>query len=578
MTHSTLFKLFLLLSIAAPCVGLARRFRIPSLLAYLAVGILLGPHGLRLLAEDQDLSAIAEFGVVFLMFSIGLEFSLPKLHAMRHLVFGLGAAQMGLTALGTALVTAIGYGHDWRAGLAVGLAVAMSSTAIVAKMLSERFELHSRSGQQTMGVLLFQDLAVVPCLVLLPALTQPASGLATALGMALLQAIAVLSVLIWLGQRWMHRLFDTVAQVRSSEFFVLMILWVLVGLAYATGQAGLSLALGAFVGGMLLSETPYRHQVEADIRPFRDILLGFFFITVGMMLDVGFVLANAGLLLLAVLLLVLGKGVVMLVITLLAHTPLVVAYRTAAQLAQSGEFGLVLVGLAYRLHLIPEAAFQLTLSAMLLSMFLAPALIAQAARLSGELNKGRWAHQPEVLDAIRQHPEPLSRHVLLCGYGRTGQAVARFLTAEQIPWLALDLDPRLARQASPTGGKVAFGNAERQEVLIAAGLAHARAVVIACPQVTSAEHILRQIRRQEPELPVIVRATDEHAAERLRQAGASEAIPEIQEGSLMLALETLVRLDVPVERAMQRIRGIRASRYASLREFYAQKNGDAPEL
>lgn len=568
MHTPALFDLFLLLSITAPCVGLVRRFRLPSILAYLIVGILLGPHGLRLLAEDREVSMIAEFGVIFLMFSIGLEFSLPKLQTMRHLVFGMGAAQMGLTALGTGLVTVLGYGHGWQTGLAVGLAVAMSSTAIVAKMLSERFELHSRSGRQTMGVLLFQDLAVVPCLVLFPALTQPAEQLGRALGFALLQAVLVLFLLVWLGQRWMSRLFDAVAQVRSSEFFVLVTLWVLAGLAYVTGVAGLSLALGAFIGGMLLSETPYRHQVEADIRPFRDILLGFFFITVGMMLDLGFVLNHAGLLLLAVCLLMLGKGLVMLGVTLFVRTPLVIACRTAAQLAQSGEFGLVLIGLAHRLHLIPDDAFQLTLSAMLVSMFLAPALIAQAARLSGRLGQGKWAHQPAVMARIAARSAALDRHVILCGYGRTGQHVARFLDAEQIPWMALDLDPHL------TGEQVVFGNAGRAEVLLAAGLARARAVVVACPHGAASEAIIRLVRQHRPVLPLIVRAADDRDAARLRQAGATEVIPEILEGSLMLAAETLVQLGVPVERAMQRVRGIRALRYASLRDFYNQENGE----
>ena len=321
--HSTLFSLFLLLSATVVAVLVTRRFRLPSILAYLAVGIVLGPYGTEVLAKaDHSVETFAEFGVVFLMFSIGLEFSLQKLRAMRSLVFGFGSSQMLLTALCTALVTWFGYAQGWRSGLAVGLAVGMSSTAIVAKMLSERLDLHSRSGRQTMGVLLFQDIAVVPCLILLPALANPAGNLAASLGIALAQAAVVLALLIFAGQRIMSKVYDVATRHRSDELFMLVTLWIVVAAAYATGATGLSLALGAFVGGMLISETIYRHQVEADVRPFRDILLGLFFVTVGMLLDLGFVFANLDRLLLAVVLLVAGKGLVVLLVALASKSPL----------------------------------------------------------------------------------------------------------------------------------------------------------------------------------------------------------------------------------------------------------------
>jgi CPA2 family monovalent cation:H+ antiporter-2 len=384
--HHDLMLLFLLLTAAVAGVMLARRMKLPTMLAYLAIGIAVGPHGFGLLQETEQAKTLAEFGIVFLMFSIGLEFSLQHLKAMRSLVLGFGAAQMLLTAGATGLVTWIGYGQDWKSGVAVGLAVAMSSTAIVARMLSERFELHSRSGRQTMGVLLFQDIAVVPCLILLPALAQPAGDLAQSLAIAAVEAVVLLYILIWVGQRLLRRLFDHIAHHRSEELFVLATLWVVVGLSYATGHAGMSLALGAFVGGMLISETPYRHQVEADIRPFRDILLGFFFITVGMMLDLAFVFEHFHKLILAVLLLIVGKAVVVMLICFAARNPIDTALRTSAQLAQAGEFGLVLIGLAGHLNLVEKDVFQVTLSAMLISMFIAPFLIERAARISGELS------------------------------------------------------------------------------------------------------------------------------------------------------------------------------------------------
>lgn len=563
--HGNLFVLFFLLSVAVAALALARRFGMPTMLAYLVVGMLLGPHGLRAMEESHEVDAIAEFGVVFLMFSIGLEFSLQKLKAMRALVFGFGFAQMALTALGAGLVTAFYYGQDWRAGLSVGLAVAMSSTAIVAKMLSERFELHSKSGRQTMGVLLFQDIAVVPCLVLLPALAQSIDALPRALSIALVQAVILLAILVWVGQKWLRRLYDAVARQRSEEFFVLTTLWVVIGLAYLTGLAGLSLALGAFVGGMLISETIYRHQVEADIRPFRDILLGFFFVTVGMMLDFEYVLQNLGALALAVTLLVGGKGAVVFLIARLAKSPLDIALRTSAQLAQAGEFGLVLIGLAHGLKLIGTDVFQVTLSAMLISMFLAPFLIERAARLSGEMAKGDWAHKAKAIHDIAVAGFGLEQHVILCGYGRTGRQIGEFLAAENIPFLALDIDPQQVKHAAPVGGRVSFGSADRGEVLMAAGLPRARAVVIAYPDVHSAERVVHKVREQRKEIPVIVRAPDESAVARLKAAGASEVIPEVLEGSLMIAAETLVQLGVPMDHAIERVRAVRSARYASLR-------------
>ena len=566
--YQHLFVILLLLTAAVGAVAVVRRLKLPSMLAYLAIGIVLGPHGLALLTENAEVEGFAEFGVVFLMFTIGLEFSLKRLQAMRALVFGFGPAQMALTALGTGLVTALAYGQSWRSGIAVGLAVAMSSTAIVAKMLSDRFELHSRSGRQTMGVLLFQDLAVAPCLILLPALAASGDDLWRSLAVAAAQMIAVLALLIWVGQKLMGRIFDAAAKVRSNELLVLTTLWIVVGLSFLTARSGLSLALGAFVGGMLISETVYRHHVEADIRPFRDILLGLFFVTVGMMLDLGFVLANFDRLLVALLLLVVGKGLVVMILALLSRSPLDIALRTAAQLAQAGEFGLVLIELAFELKLIPVDVFQVTLAAMLISMFLAPFLIERAVGLGGQLARGDWAHKAKTIHDIAVDAFELDRHVIVCGYGRTGRRIGEFLGAEGIPFLALDVDPQQVRHAAPAGGKVAFGSADRIEVLKAAGLARARAVVVAYPDAHSAERVLRLVRAQRPDIPVIVRSYDESTVARLKQAGATEVVPEVLEGSLMIAAETLAQLGVPVEQAMARVRAVRAERYASLREFY----------
>jgi len=536
----------------------------PTMLAYLVIGIALGPHGFSVMRENESVSTFAEFGIVFLMFSIGLEFSLKRLLAMKKLVFGFGASQMLATTLGAGLVTWLGYGQGWKTGLIIGLAVAMSSTAIVARMLSERFELHSRSGRQTMGVLLFQDLAVVPCLILLPALASPGDDLAHALLTAAAQATALLVVLIWLGQRYIGRLFASVAEQRSDELLVLFTLWIVVGLSYFTALSGLSMALGAFVGGMLISETIYRHQVEADIRPFKDVLLGLFFVTIGMMLDLQFVANHSGALLLAVILLVGGKAIVMLVVTRLFNTPAVVALRTSAQLAQAGEFGLVLIELAYQLRLVSLDVFQLTLSAMLISMFTAPFFINRAAKLSVDIGRGSWAHGATIIQDVAAHSIDLKDHVVICGFGRTGKRVADFLNLEKIPFLALDADPQCIAKAKSLGVNVVFGNADRTEVLIAAGVGRARAVVVSYPDPHSAERVIRTVRTTRPGIPIIVRTSDDKDVARLKAAGATEVIPEVVESGLLIAAETLVAAGVPMKKAMNHVRAIRSARYASL--------------
>lgn len=568
MQEINILAVLLLLTFATGAVFLTRRLRLPSLLAYLIIGIALGPHGFKVLAESEEVGAFAEFGVVFLMFSIGLEFSLARLRAMKALVFGFGGAQVLLTACATTLVALYGYGQRWEAGLVVGLAVSMSSTAIVARILSERFELHSRSGRQTMGVLLFQDIAVVPCLILFPALARPQTDLAQSMLIAAAQTVVVLLLLIGLAKRPMKALLDAVAHRHSEELFVLTTLWIVFVLSYATHAVGLSLALGAFIGGMLISETMYRHQVESDVRPFRDILLGLFFVTVGMMLDVMYVLTHLPLLVLAVFLLVAGKGLVVLLVAALSRSRLDVCLRTAAQLAQAGEFGLVLIQLGFALKLIGQDVFQLTLSAMLISMFVAPFLIEWATRFSGQMVRGDWAHKAKTLHDIAVGAFSMENHVIVCGYGRTGERVAQFLSSEGIPFVALDLNPNRVRCHPPEHGVVVFGNADRSEVLKAAGVARARGVVVTYPDAHSAERVIRLVRQVRENVPVVVRVADDTDVARLKAAGATEVIPEVLEGSLMIAAEALVQFGVPVEKAMASVRAVRAERYSSLRDFY----------
>ncbi|MGH8743718.1 MAG: monovalent cation:proton antiporter-2 (CPA2) family protein [Burkholderiales bacterium] len=570
--QTTLQLVLILLATAVLVVVLFRVLRLPPLLGYLLVGILIGPHALGWIHEDTGTRQLAEFGVVFLMFSIGLEFSLPKLVIMRRVVFGLGAAQVVLTLL-IVLLAGFAMGLEWRAGLALGGALAMSSTAIVSKMLSERLELTTEHGRQVIGVLLFQDLAVVPLLIIVPALAE-GSDIASALGIAALKAVAVLALLLFFGQRLMRAWFHLVARRKSSELFVLNVLLITLGLAYLTQLAGLSLALGAFLAGMLISETEYRYQVEDDIKPFRDVLLGLFFVTVGMLLDVGSVLENwlavGGLLV----------ALVLLKIMLIAGLSRVfgsqpgIALRTAFCLAQAGEFGFVLLWQAGGLRLLDAEILQIVLAAMLLSMLAAPFIIERAEHLALHFSGAEWMNRATQLHHIAVQTLAADRHVIICGYGRSGQNLARILERENIPFIALDLDPQRVREAAAAGDNVVYGDAGRREVLIAAGLMRAKALVVAESNVLLAMKILSHVQEVRPDLSVLVRTHDDADLEQLKDAGATEVVAEIMEGSLMLASHALLLLGVPLNRVLKRIRQTRERRY---RLFHGLFRGVADE-
>lgn len=536
---------------------LARMLKLPPLIGYLAAGIALGPSGLAALPDNASTATLAEYGVVFLMFSIGLEFSLKRLQAMQGLVFGMGGAQMLVTVLGTTVLTVWYFHNPWQIGVATGAAVAMSSTAIVARLLSERLELNSQAGRQTMGVLLFQDLAVVPLLLIIPALASSADDLLPSLAKALAQAVLVLVLLVVLGQRLMGRWLRVVVRQKSEELFMLNVLLVVMGLSWITAEAGLSLALGAFVAGVLIAETVYRHQVEADIRPFRDVLLGLFFVTIGMQLDVAYVLGNLGRVLLVLCLLVAAKLLVMGGICWLAGNTRDIALRTSVQLAQAGEFGFVLIGVGVGNQLIPHDVHQVTTAAMLLSMFLAPLAINRVGKVRKGLSEDEFSRRARMVQDVASHSMECEQHVVLCGYGRVGQNLAGLLATEGIGFVALDTDTHRLEEAARLGHNAVFGDADRREVLQAAGLGRARAVVVTFDSLRAAERVLALVRHLHPSMPVILRARDQADADHLRAEGASAVVPEVIEGSFVLALETLTWLGVPGDRALERIQAVR---------------------
>ncbi len=573
----------LLLGSAVLGVVAFRMLHLPPMLGYLAVGILIGPHAMGMAENDATTHALAEFGVVFLMFSIGLEFSLSQLRAMRRIVFGLGMAQVVLTIvatmlfgwlLATQLPAAIRIG--WQASFALGGALAMSSTAIVSKMLTERLELESPHGRRIIGILLFQDLAVVPLLILIPSLGQDPSQLATTLAWASFKAVIVLVLLLFFGQKLMRKWFTLVVKRRSQELFMLNLLLITLGAAWITEKAGLSLALGAFVAGMLVSETQYKHQVEEDIKPFRDVLLGLFFITVGMLLNVRLVLENWWIVL------ILLAGPVLLKFTLIALLAKLfgasdgVSMRTGLALAQAGEFGFVLLNLTAGAHLIDPFIIQLVLASMVLSMLLAPFIIAKSDQIVMKIATNEWMMQSLQLTQIASRTMAMQKHVIVAGFGRSGQSLATLLAEEKVAYQALDLDPERVQEAQAAGANVAYGDAARRESLVAAGVYRASALVITYADTQSALKVLNLVHEMAPTLPVIVRSHDDTDLDLLKKAGAAEVVPEALEGSLMLASHALVMMGVPLRRVVHRVQSARDERYASLRGYF-HGAGDAPE-
>jgi monovalent cation:H+ antiporter-2, CPA2 family len=582
MTSLELTLLYLLAAVLG--VVACRSLKLPPMLGYLAVGVVIGPNALALAQNSSGIRYLGEFGVVFLMFVIGLEFNLSKLRAMRRHVFGLGLLQVVLTvviatfaSLFLAAMAQQYWKMTWQTALALGGALSMSSTAIVVKLMVERLEMDSEHGKRVMGVLLFQDLAVVPLLVLIPALGSSPEKLAESLGIATLKAAFLIAILLIGGQKVMRWWLTIVARRKSEELFILNLLLITLGLAWLTELAGLSLALGAFIAGMLISETEYKHQVETDIRPFHDVLLGLFFITIGMMLDWRLVVERWPLVLLLTVVPVLFKLALVTALAKGLGATAGVSLRTGLYLAQAGEFGFVLLTLAQQNKLVPAALLNPILASMVLSMLATPFLIMYSNRIVMKLVSSEWLQQSLQMTTIARKSINVNKHVIICGYGRCGQNLARMLDQEHIQSMALDLDPDRVRQAAAAGESVVFGDAARLQALMAAGLARASAVVITYLDVPAALKVLAHIRAHAPQVPVIVRTQDDHDLEKLQAAGATEVVPESIEGSLMLASHALALVGVPMRRVIRTVQDQRDARYNLLRGYFHGSDDDTAD-
>jgi CPA2 family monovalent cation:H+ antiporter-2 len=570
MHSDPLLQILILLAASVLVVAGVRKLALPAILGYLVVGMLLGPHALRWAVDNETTQLLADFGVVFLVFTLGLEFSLPRLVAMRWEVLGVGGAQV-LVTTGLVAAAAIVLFHVAPAvAVVIGGAVAMSSTAIIIAQLTEQSENNRTHGRLAVAICLFQDLSFPLFLALVSVLTgggQVASPkhIAVAVGSAILALLLVLA-----AGRWLLRpLFVVIASVRSAELFSLAVLLAVLASAWATHAAGLSLALGAFLAGMMLAETEFRHQVEATIRSYREVLLGLFFITVGMLLDVRLLFRDLGLVTSILVGMLLFKAAVVMLVAEPATKSWFKSLRTGVVVAQSGEFGFALLTLLLRRDLSDPDIVQPLLAATVLSMVLSPLLIRHNRRITRAfLGESGPPHNEAMREAQATLAVAERDHVVICGFGRVGQNIARVLEQTGFEYIALDLDPYRIRVGRQAGDPVIYGDAGQEKVLENVGIAHASCVVVTFTKPEVALRILRSVRELRPDVPVLVRTQDDSKLEELQAAGATEVVPETFEASLMLLSHLLLLLKLPISRVIRTVNDIRSHRYGMLRQYF----------
>lgn len=572
MHQEILVDILILLAAAVLVVGAFRWLRIPAIIGYLVVGVLVGPNGVAWLTDAAEIQFLAELGVVFLMFMVGLEFSLPVLAASRGAIIGFGGAQVLLTSALVALA-AIAFGLPPSASVVVGGAIAMSSTAIVLRQLTEQGELTTRHGRLTISILLFQDVAVLPFLVVIPALTL-GGGTTTLVVLEALAIAALVFVAMLIAGRWLiNPIIHWVARARSEEFFVLATLLLILCAAAIANFAGLSLAIGAFLAGMVLGETPFKHYFEDEIRPFRDVLLGLFFVTVGMQLHLPSIGESWGAVTALLLAILLGKPLPILSLAPFRLTHPGVVFRTGICLGHVGEFGLLIMTVALGQGLIDNAVGQPVLAAMVLSMMLAPLAIRW-----NEMGMKRWNFlgyrdnlEHQEIRAARVC-ERLEEHVIVCGYGNYGRHLVRFLELEGVPYIALDTNTDAVRRACVAHKRVVYGDAGRLTLLESVGIMRARALAITFSEPDMTLKIIKQVRPRLPELPILVHASDVSDLDILENAGATDVLPETLEASIQLAAQLLLILGVPHSRVEEHVDTVRGDQYRLLRGC-AVKNG-----
>jgi len=552
-------NLLIILASSLVVIALFRRLQLPPVLGYLSVGLLVGPTALDWVNDSPDLPDLAELGVVFLLFSLGLEFSLPKMLKLRRVVFGLGSLQVlvSTAALGGLLYA---FGMSANTAFLLGAGLSLSSTAIVSKELTSLGEIFSRHGQNAIGVLLFQDVVAVLLLTLIPVFAGSSDqAWYWALPVTLGKTVILFVGLLFASRFVLPRLFHEVAASRSAELFVLLALVIVLLTAWLTHLLGLSPALGAFLAGMLLGESHYRHQIEADIRPFRDILLGLFFVSIGMLIDLQLFVHDGFLILGLTLALMLIKGIVVATLVKLRGSDGETAWRSGLALAQGGEFCFALMAQMQLNSLIPPDIAAYLLAATFCSMLLTPLLLRAAPKIAAALH--RKSNEEAELEQIAAQSAELHGHVVMCGYGRVGQSIGRFLRNENKHFVALDYDPERIQEAAKGNSSVHYGDARRGDLLRAIGLDRARLLVIAVDSTDVAMSVLEEARLITLDVPILVRTRDDSKLAELKAAGATEVVPELLESSLMLASHALIMLGLSEKTVQRRVDEVRHNRY-----------------
>lgn len=561
--------LLILLSVSIFVSVIFRKLNIPLIVGYILVGVILGPFGVSLVTNNKTILDVAEFGIVFLMFTIGLEFSFGKLLKMKTSVLGFGSLEV-LLAIAITTLVGIGLTMNVSEAFVIGCIVAMSSTAIVVKQLSDQIETHSPHGRHAIGILLFQDLAVIPILIVIPELADTgAHQLSANLVEAVLKGLGAVVVISLLGRYALRPMFFWIAKMRSLEIFSITTLLITLASAWLTHRVGLSFTLGAFLAGMMLGETEFRHQIETDIRPFRDVLLALFFITIGMQFNTDILVEAWPWILTLCFALVVFKFGLIWGLGRLLRIRQATAFKTAVVLAHGGEFGFAILSLAMIYNILPADYAQVTLGALVISMTLAPFMVRYNHKLCQWVTPKAVKHaQAGTEEEVKNLAEELHQHVILCGYGRVGQNIARFLDKATIPYIAFDLDPVRVRQVREAGEKVAFADVTHFDVLSLARIHQAKAVVISFYNPDATVKIIEQIRIHNKRIPIIARAHDDVEANQLFKQGATEVIPEVLEGSLMLASHILMFMGVSGAQVNHWMHESRANRYDMLRMVF----------
>ncbi|MGE0821149.1 MAG: cation:proton antiporter [Candidatus Binatia bacterium] len=561
-------EILLLFALAVVVAVVAMRFRLPAMVSFLLTGVLVGPYGLGLISAVHEVEQLAEIGVILLLFTVGLEFSLDRLNQMRGTLLGAGGLQVLMT-IGATTVVALWFNVPAERAVFLGFLVALSSTAIVFKLLVDRGETDAPHGRFSIGILLFQDLCVIPMVTLVPVLGSVGGVSVTGIGQSLAQAFLIIAFVLFAGRRLIPFVFAQIVKVGSQDLFVLTVVLVCWGTAWITAHFGLSVALGAFVAGIVISESPYTYQVLSDVLPFRAAFNSLFFISIGMLLDLSFVFASWPLVTITVLGLLLLKLLIIIAIALIFGHPLRVAIQTGMVLSQIGEFSFVLLRMGQEQAIVSGDLYQLFLASAVLTMLATPLLVAASPGLSHWLDRRvprQLSGQLRGQQELEEETVETSPRVIIAGYGLNGRNLAKALRQSAVPYVVLALNPDAIRRARQEGDPIFYGDVTSPEILSKAGITHAQVLVFAISDPDATRRAVRQARRLNPSIYILVRTKYVEEIDVLYSLGADEVIAEEFETSLEILSRVLFHLFVPSALIEQQVSEIRQERYDMFRQ------------